>query len=234
MKVFIDAGHGGKDPGALGNGLQEKDIALSVALKVGEVLKRHNIEVLYSRAKDEFIDLTERSRMANSSNVDIFVSVHCNSFSNPNSQGVEVYAYHNAQDGKKLSQNILDSIVVDNLYTKNRGVKTANFAVLRETKMVATLVELGFISNVEDVAILTNKQNELAESVAKGILNYLGIKYIVGVGKKEDNQYEKAVQELVLAGIVGSPAVWNNLEKVHVNNVKSLIIKMAAYLNQGA
>lgn len=186
-KVFIDPGHGGKDPGAVGiNGLREKDIVLSVSLLIGEVLKRHNVGVFYSRIQDEFIELSERAKMANRIGVDAFVSVHCNSFSNPQAQGLETFSHPSSKNGIALAKCIQDSILNDKLYTKNRGLKTANFAVLRLTSMTSTLVELGFISNVEDVDILKNKQNELAEGVAKGILNFLGIKYIPLKAREED------------------------------------------------
>ena len=186
-KVFIDPGHGGKDPGAVGiNGLKEKDIVLSVSLSIGKVLKRHNVEVFYSRRNDEFIELSERAKIANTLGVDVFVSVHCNSFSNPQAQGLETFSHPNSKNGTALAKCIQDSLLNDKLYTKNRGLKTANFAVLRLTSMTSTLVELGFISNVEDVDILKNKQKELAESVAKGILDFLGINYIPLKIEKED------------------------------------------------
>lgn len=90
-KVHLDFGHGGKDPGALGNGLKEKDITLSIGLKLGEILKRHNIEVTYSRTTDVFIDLTPRANMANNAKADIFVSLHVNSATNINATGLEIW-----------------------------------------------------------------------------------------------------------------------------------------------
>ena len=83
VKVFLDAGHGGHDPGALGNDLREKDINLSVALKVGNILINHSVNVNYSRTTDVFVELAERARKANNYNADIFVSLHCNAFDNP-------------------------------------------------------------------------------------------------------------------------------------------------------
>ena len=80
-KVFLDAGHGGKDPGALGNGLQEKDIALSVTLKVGNILANHGVTVGYSRTTDVFLELADRATRANNFGANVFVSVHCNAFS---------------------------------------------------------------------------------------------------------------------------------------------------------
>lgn len=177
MKVFLDAGHGGKDPGASGNGLIEKHIALSVALKTGNILKKHNVEVSYSRTTDTFIELSNRANRANVINADVFVSLHTNAFSDINAQGVETYSHTGSTNGKILATNIHNSIIESKLYTKNRGVKTANFAVLKNTKMPAVLVELGFITNADDSKILKSKQNEFAESIARGILSHLGIKY---------------------------------------------------------
>lgn len=170
--------NGGKDPGALGNGLQEKDIALSVSLKLGEILKRHNVEVVYSRTTDVFLELSERTNLANKANADIFVSIHCNAAENVNGKGVETFSYPGSTKGTALAKCIQDSIIQNKVYTLNRGIKTANFAVLRQSNMPSALVELAFITNIDDSKILKDKQVELALTVAKGILNYLGIKYI--------------------------------------------------------
>ena len=189
-KVFLDAGHGGKDAGAVGNGLKEKDINLSVTLKIGEILKSHGIEVVYSRVNDVFIELSDIAKKANNSKADIFVSIHCNSFRYSSAKGMETYSYPNSLQGAKLSKNIYDSIIKDKVYTANRGTKTENFAVLRLTNMPATLVELAFVSNSQDAYILKNRQQELALAVAKGILNNLGIKYraeLVKLDKPEEN-----------------------------------------------
>lgn len=178
IKVFLDAGHGGKDPGALGNSLKEKDIALSVTLKIGEILKRHNIEVLYSRTTDIFLELSERTNLANKANVDIFISIHCNAAGNINGKGVDTFSYPNSSKGIVLAKCIQDSILQSKVYTLDRGIKTANFAVLRQSNMPSALVELAFITNADDAKILKDKQEELALAVAKGIFNYSGIKYI--------------------------------------------------------
>ncbi|HHX61601.1 MAG TPA: N-acetylmuramoyl-L-alanine amidase [Epulopiscium sp.] len=228
-KICFDYGHGGKDPGAVGNGLKEKVIVLSAGAKATKILQQHNVEVIHTRVVDTFIELSERARIANKAKVDILVSLHCNAFTNPDAQGVEVFHYPNSSKGKELSQSILDSIVKDKLYTKNRGIKTNDFAVLRLTEMPSCLVELGFISNQEDAAILKNKQDELAVAVAKGILAHLGIVYNEATKKPStlDDQYKKAVTELMNHNIIRSPAAWLNVNKITVNNLKSLIIKFA-------
>ncbi|SUO99589.1 Sporulation-specific N-acetylmuramoyl-L-alanine amidase [Tissierella praeacuta] len=178
VKVHMDFGHGGKDPGAVGDGLKEKDITLAVGLKIGEILKRHNVEVSYSRTTDTFIELSDRAKMANQAKADIFVSIHVNSATNTSARGVETFSHTGSSKGAILAKDIQDSIIQDKIFTVNRGIKTANFAVLRLTKMPSALAELGFISNSEDAKILRNKQSEIAESVAKGILKNLGIRYI--------------------------------------------------------
>lgn len=175
--VCIDPGHGGKDPGALGNGMKEKDITLSVTLKVGEILKNHGVTVGYTRTTDEFIELADRAKKANDFKADIFVSIHCNAAENTAAKGVETYSYPGSSNGAKLARLLQSSIVSSGVYTVDRGTKTANFAVLRLTKMPAALVEMAFITNGEDANILKNRQNELAIAIAKGILSYLGILY---------------------------------------------------------
>lgn len=210
-RVFLDAGHGGKDPGGTGNGLKEKDIALSVTMKIGNILKKHGVIVEYSRTSDEIISLGERSSMANRFLADLFISIHTNAFSNASVSGLEVYSYHFSEAGKILSKDIYESMIKDRIFTQKRGIKTANFAVLKNTKMPAVLVELGFISNPNDASILKDKQDDLAIAVAKGILKNLGIKYIeidskdkmyrvqVGVFKTKENA-ESLVKELESKG----------------------------------
>ena len=196
--VDLDAGHGGKDPGAVGNGLNEKDINLSVVLLVGEILKKKNIEVIYSRATDVFVELHHRTQKANTVKADVFASIHCNSASNPLARGVETFHYANSKESARLAKIVQDSLVATKLYSANRGVKTADFHVIRASNMPACLVELGFINNIDDARILKNKQKEMAAAIAQGILEYLGVEveeeYIVkkidialnGVIKKVD------------------------------------------------
>ncbi|AFS79776.1 sporulation-specific N-acetylmuramoyl-L-alanine amidase CwlC [Gottschalkia acidurici 9a] len=192
-KVFLDVGHGAHDPGAVGNGLQEKNIALSVTLKIGDILRKHGVSVSYSRTTDVFLELASRATKANSLGANVFVSIHCNSFSSSSAKGVETYSYPGSTTGAKLSKNIQDSIIASKVYTANRGTKTANYAVLRLTKMPAALVELAFISNAQDADILRNRQNELAVAVAKGILSNLGIAYNGGSGGSSGTLYKVQV-----------------------------------------
>lgn len=193
VRVFIDARHGGKDPGAIGNGMREKDITLLVAKKLGAILERHNVNVSYSRIMDKYVSLNERARMANNIKADIFVSIHTNSYKYQSVQGLETFSYPGSSKGRKLAKYIQDSIIETKLYTKDRGIKTANFAVLRQSKMPATLVELGFITNKQDSQLLRTRQNNFSEAIAKGILKYLEVKYIPVKEKLEGNKYFRVV-----------------------------------------
>lgn len=174
MKIIcIDPGHGGKDPGATGGGVQEKAVVLNVAKKIGAFLEVKGCTVMLTRETDIFVELSDRARMANAAKADLFVSVHCNSAgSNARATGMEVYHYtHASEASKRAARDIYDKLLpVCGL--RGRGVKANNYAVLRETAMPAVLVELGFISNPSDRAKLTDFawQDDAAQAIADGII----------------------------------------------------------------
>lgn len=171
--VVVDAGHGGSDPGATGNGLREKDINLSVSLKLENELKKLGYNVVMTRRTDVFIELGNRAPVANNINADIFVSIHANSFHDSTARGIETYSFPGSTQGAVLANSIHNEMIKDNtLFTANRGLKTANFQVLRETNMPAVLLELGFVSNAQDAQILRTRQDDFAKAIAKGIDNY--------------------------------------------------------------
>lgn len=221
MKVFLDPGHGGRDPGAIGNGLKEKDITLSITLKIGDILRRHNIQVIYSRNSDVFLSPSDRARKANNANVDYFISIHTNAFTDPNAQGIETYSYPGSIVSARLSRSVQSEIIRAGVYTRDRGTKTANFAVLRETNMPAILVETAFITNKEDSLLLRYRQDDFAEGISKGILNFLGINYIprklykvqVGAFSIKENA-ERLVDELKSKGYESIIVVSEGLYKV--------------------
>ncbi len=106
FKVVIDPGHGGKDPGAQGYGLNEKDVALKVSLMIDEILSKHrDIELTYTRRSDEFIGLRDRATIANKANADLFISIHCNSVANKNPYGAETFVLglHRNDDNLKIA-----------------------------------------------------------------------------------------------------------------------------------
>lgn len=176
--VTIDAGHGGSDPGAVsGAEYHEKHFTLDYALLVGVVLSRHGVRVNFTRLEDKYVSLSDRSKIANNNKSELFISLHMNSSRNMFAQGVETYSHPSSINGARLSTTIHNNIIQSRAYTKDRGTKTANFQVLRETSMPATLVEIAFISNVEDRNLAKQKKIEISEAIGKGVLEYMGIKY---------------------------------------------------------
>lgn len=175
VDLFIDCGHGGNDSGAVGNGLQEKNITLSVGLKAAKAAKRCGISVMLSRETDKTMSLSERTNKANKEGAKCLVSVHVNSAENSAAKGVETFGYNSKTTN--LAKCVQDELVkVSN--NGNRGVKTANFHMLRESKMRACLTELAFISNVDDAKLLRSNEDAWAEAIVKGVCKYLGKTYV--------------------------------------------------------
>ncbi|HEX8562125.1 MAG TPA: N-acetylmuramoyl-L-alanine amidase [Flavobacterium sp.] len=222
FKVTLDAGHGGKDWGAVYTGHVEKNIALSVVLKVGKILESTpGFEVNYTRKTDVFIDLIERANIANRADSHIFVSIHCNANANTTASGTETYVMgmsknaSNLEAAKKendviilekdykekyqgynpnspesligvtlMQEEYLDNSITlaskleDNFTTalrrNSRGVKQAPFMVLHKAYMPRVLIEMGFISNPKDGALLDSDdgQNDMAKAIADAIISY--------------------------------------------------------------
>ncbi|MGN1319245.1 MAG: N-acetylmuramoyl-L-alanine amidase [Lachnospirales bacterium] len=169
MKIFLDPGHGGNNPGAVGpNGLREADVNLDVALRTGRLLQSNGYTVKYSRTSDKTVSLSERAAMANEWGADYFVSIHCNSNENPIYTGTETFYYREGTKAERFANDVNNALVAE-IGTKNLGIFTANFAVLRLTVMPAILVELAFISNPEEAEQLATPS--FRESCAVGITN---------------------------------------------------------------
>ena len=179
-KVFIDAGHGGTDPGALGYGYRESDLNLQVAKKVESKLKSKGIDVKMSRNSDIFYSLSERAEMANDYGADAFVSIHQNSAEAKSANGIETYYNRNKEEDKPLSNDI-QTQVISQTGANNRGVKNAEFTVLVKSKMISALVECGFITNESEVKKLSDPsyQDKLATGIADGIEEYLKSNVII-------------------------------------------------------
>ena len=173
-KVFVDPGHGGKDNGASGNGNNEDQLNLQVAKRVEKKLIDKGIEVKMSRSSDEFISLEDRSKMANQYSPDVFISIHQNSADNSSANGIETY-YHTKKGEYEPYAKEIQSHAIDETGARDRKVKNANFAVLRETNMPAALFESGFITNPSESAKLASPeyQDKLATGIVNGIETYL-------------------------------------------------------------
>lgn len=179
IKVFIDAGHGDTDPGAVGNGLKEKNIVLNIATKLGALLNGREISIKYSRTNDTYLSLEDRARLANAWGADLFVSIHANSATS-SVRGTECYTHPTANTATKtLSANISRSIA-SKFGIPNRGHKEANFAVLRLSNMPAILVETAFISNSSDANLLNTRQDDFANAIFNEILNYFNMSISTG------------------------------------------------------
>ncbi|MBD2343988.1 N-acetylmuramoyl-L-alanine amidase [Anabaena subtropica] len=174
LSVFIDPGHGGKDPGAIGiGGVREKDIILPISQRIAEVLQQNGVQVVMARNSDFFVSLPGRVQMAERAKADVFVSIHANAIGGNRSDvnGLETYYY---DSGLGLARAVHSSIL-QSVSVRDRGVRRARFYVLRKSSMPSILVETGFVTGREDVAKLRNPayQRQMADAIARGILQFL-------------------------------------------------------------
>ncbi len=180
VKIFLDPGHGGSDPGGSGYGLREKDVVLDIALKTEKVLttKYQGVEVELSRRNDTFIELTERANHANRWGAHYFVSLHNNAF-NGSTRGFETFIHNgNVSQETRNRQQDIHSYLSGRLNVPDRGQKTANFSVLRNTNMPAILIEYLFIDNFTENALLKNEnyRQQLAQYTADAIAQSYNLK----------------------------------------------------------
>ena len=172
--VVVDAGHGGIDGGTVSGKAVEKDINLSVAWKLKAILENDNIEVILTRSSDENISLPDRTSVANDSNADFFISLHCNYYEeDARIAGLECYYDNsNATESKRYAESIIDAVSLSE-DIETRHAKTEGYYVLRNTQMPAVLVEMGFLSNYSESQKLLDDdyQESLAQRIAEGISN---------------------------------------------------------------
>ena len=169
MKVVIDAGHGGSDPGAVYNGRKEAEDNLNLALELGEILRDAGIQVVYTRTGDETQTPFEKASIGNQSGADLFVSLHRNSSPIPNQySGVETLVYDDNGKKAELARRINENLTT--VGYQNLGVKERpGLVVLRMTNMPAVLVEAGFINSDIDNALFDQRFQETAGAIAAGI-----------------------------------------------------------------
>jgi N-acetylmuramoyl-L-alanine amidase len=172
--VIVDPGHGGKDSGAIGiGGTREKDIVLPIGRKLAQILEQNGVQVLLTRSSDYFVTLPGRVDMAERAGADVFVSIHANSagLDRPDVNGLETYYY---DTGLSLAR-IVHSSILRSVNVKDRGVRKARFYVLRKSSMPSILVETGYMTGRQDIARLRSTwyQNQMAEAIANGILQFL-------------------------------------------------------------
>lgn len=186
--IVVDAGHGGSDPGKVGiNGALEKDINLSLALKLKELLETKDIEVVLTRDSDaglytedstnkKAVDMQNRCKIITDAAPVFTVSLHQNSYTTPDVKGAQVFYYGQSEKGKELAEMIQASLIAQVAPENTRTAKAnESYYLLKKTPTPTVIVECGFLSNPEEADLLLddNYQNQLTQAVFMGILNYL-------------------------------------------------------------
>ena len=210
-KVFLGIGHGGSDPGAVANGIKEKDANLTIALACRDELERHGVEVKLSRYKDENDPLTDRIKECNAFQPDLALDIHNNA---GGGDGAEVFYHYKGGTSKELAANVLASIVKET-GQNSRGIKIKlndqgkdYFGFIRQTIPPAVIVESAFLDNKKDVQIIdtVEEQKAMGVAIAKGVLTTLGIaweapaRYNVTVSRMEKDAAYKLAEDLKKAG----------------------------------
>ncbi len=174
MKIFIDPGHGGTNPGAIGiNGLTEAEVNLDVALRLGEILAGRGYDIEYSHTGNETLSLAARANRANAWGADYFISIHCNSNPDPSIGGTESFYYRRGTTAQRFAQTVNDALVAQ-INLRDIGVFERNLAVLRLTRMPAALTELAFLTNPQEAYLLTTSEfrQNCAVGLANGIIQF--------------------------------------------------------------
>ncbi|GIO36866.1 hypothetical protein J41TS12_17270 [Paenibacillus antibioticophila] len=195
-RVWIDAGHGGKDPGAVANGLKEKDIVLAVSLAIKAKLEAEyeGVQALLSRSTDVFLELKDRTIAANKAGADLLVSIHCNA--GGGAGGFETFRYTSASVASRALQNVLHTEIMAALKPygiTDRGQKSDNLHMCRESKMPAVLTENLFLDVTADVINL--KRPVVIDAIVAGHVS--GIAKYLGLTKREPSDVSDKVNVVV-------------------------------------
>jgi N-acetylmuramoyl-L-alanine amidase len=213
--VMIDPGHGGSDDGASGHSLKEKNITLDLGQRLAAALQKEQISCVLTRDEDKFVSLPDRVNLANSIPNSIFISLHCNYSDNSTAKGIEVYrciSKSNADGVQVVSAlgesfpiadleselaQALDDTTTAELREENRGVKQANFFVVRNVEVPAVLVECGFLSNAEDAHRLGDPayRQRLADALARGLISYRSEVITPGVKSAQNDLDERRLRD---------------------------------------
>lgn len=181
MKIFLDPGHGGTDPGAIGNGIKEKDINLDICKRIQTGLKLYkDCEVMMSRETDIAVALLERTKQANNWDADVLLSVHINAATSAAANGFESFVYIGSGSATIAYQNVMHQEVLKAMGAgiTDRGKSQKNLHMLRESKMKAILTENLFISNASNASKLAdpNFLQKIADGHIIGLEKFLGLK----------------------------------------------------------
>lgn len=215
MVICLDAGHGGKDPGAVSKSHKEKDITLKITLKLANEIRKQGGVVILTREDDSYVSLENRCKIANSDSLCIvFVSIHVNSSTNPNASGCEFYIYNNLTSNQMLAE-LIQKHFTEETESKTRGIKiNPALYVLKHTVMTSILVEVGFISNEDDLEKLKDENHidKIVKGLTKGICKFSGLSY-----NEKDNFIENSVN---------SPKIYHKLNEIpsyYIDDIKDVI-----------
>jgi len=183
--LMFDYGHGGEDPGAVNGQRREAQDVLKLGQAVAQILRAAGVTVDETRTGDKTLSLAERSNMERKKPYHYFISFHRNAFADPEAHGAETFVYSSGSKAIGLAKAIQKAMVACGY--RDRGVKTANYHVLRETRSPAVLVEVGFITNSGDNQLFDGRFDDLVEAIAAAILGVVhpnaGVKTCVSCGR---------------------------------------------------
>lgn len=216
MKIMLDPGHGGSDPGAVGNGLQEKNLNLTIARHIRDMLlaEYQGVEVRMTRDSDVFVGLSQRATLANQWGANFFMSIHINA---GGGTGFESFIHSTRPTNSVNAQNAIHPEIVSAMRVTDRGRKNANFAVLRETNMAAILTENLFIDNASDAAKL--KDANFLRTTARGHVN--GLARAFNLRKKDSGGGGTLYRVIVNGTQVGAYSQYANILSEIERNVNN-------------
>lgn len=176
MKIFIDPGHGGYDPGAVNPefNISEQEVNLDVANRLQTILNNRGYDTMISRDGDYYVGLRARADMANNWGADYFISIHCNSAQDPSANGTETLYYISSEISEELANDVQTQLILQT-NQRDRGIKPRNLAVLRLSNMPAVLAEIAFISNPNEAYLLSQPsfRQQCAQGIADGVTQFI-------------------------------------------------------------
>lgn len=231
--IALDDGHGANTPGKrspiipeLGRAIRENEFNKSVVNLLDQELKRCGFRTLLVAPTDEDTPLVTRTALANRNKADAYISVHYNA---GGGSGVEIYCYPGSAKGKKLAQ-LIHKHVKGGTPQRDRGVKSANFHVLRETKMPAVLIEYGFMDDpqlIEARRMLDPSfQKECAIETARGICEYFGMRYISETQSKPKAMYRVLVDGETIVDTSYPAIIKNAVEKAILDEKSEIVVRI--------
>ena len=232
--VCLDPGHGpGNVNGSPDGGFKEHEFCWDMAQRVGALLEAHGVHAIYTRTYDTVPSLTERAGVSNRAGADCFVSIHTNAAGNDgwyDASGLEIYTSAGPEDAPRnvLAADLVNAFHAAGVSLRREPVKHQLYTVLVKTTAPAVLIEYGFHTSREDVALLLDDGHidKLAEATARGVCQWLGVAWEAGGGVSE---LDTAVDKLYQAALINSPDYWKG-GVYSAENVEALLIKWAASL----